>query len=85
MSRYFMCPVCGHRMNRVKDSLGYWDGESYICYHCAGEYENDDDDDDDDGESLSLSDAAEIWRSNGFDEDYTFGYDEDDLRDALDS
>lgn len=42
-----------------------------------------DDDDDEDGESLSVYDAAEIWRSNGMDEDYTFGYSEDELRDAL--
>jgi hypothetical protein len=42
-----------------------------------------DDDDDEDGESLSVYDAAEIWRSNGMDEDYTFGYTEDELRDAL--
>lgn len=39
--------------------------------------------DDEDGESLSVYDAAEIWRSNGMDEDYTFGYSEDELRDAL--
>ena len=42
-----------------------------------------DDDDDEDGESLSVYEAAEIWRSNGMDEDYTFGYTEDELRDAL--
>lgn len=48
------------------------------------EYMNDfDDDDDEDGESLSVYEAAEIWRSNGMDEDYTFGYSEDELRDAL--
>lgn len=37
MSRYAMCPVCGRRLNRVKDSWGDWDGESYICEHCASE------------------------------------------------
>jgi hypothetical protein len=48
------------------------------------EYMNDfDDDDDEDGESLSVYEAAEIWRSNGMDEDYTFGYSEDELKDAL--
>lgn len=35
-------------------------------------------------ESLSVSDAADIWLSNGMDEDYTFGYDEDELRRAAD-
>ena len=41
------------------------------------------DDDDDDGESLSVDDAALIWASNGKDEDYTFGYSEDELERAL--
>ena len=43
----------------------------------------DDDDDDDEGESISVYDAALIWASNGKDEDYTFGYSEDELEDAL--
>ena len=30
-------------------------------------------DDGDDGESSSVNDAADIWRSNGMDEDYMFG------------
>ena len=41
------------------------------------EYEEDDDED---GEMLSASDAALIYGSNGMDEDYSFGYDEDELR-----
>ena len=36
------------------------------------------------GESLSVYDAADIWLANGMDEDYTFGYDEDELRRAAD-
>ena len=40
---------------------------------------------DDDSENISVYDAAEIWRDSGFDEDSTFGYSEDELRDALDS
>ena len=43
----------------------------------------DDDAYDDDGERLSVYDAALIWESNGRDEDYTFGYSEDELEDAL--
>lgn len=43
-----------------------------------------DHDGDDNTESLSVSDAADIWLSNGMDEDYTFGYDEDELRRAAD-
>lgn len=42
-------------------------------------------DDYDDDESLSVWDAADIWASNGKDEDYTFGYSEDELEEALNS
>ena len=38
---------------------------------------------DEEGESLSAYDAAMIWLSNGKDEDYMFGYSEDELEDAL--
>lgn len=41
--------------------------------------------DEDDGETLSVWDAADIWASNGKDEDYTFGYSEEELEDALNS
>ena len=34
-------------------------------------------------ESLSAYDAALIWGSSGMDEDYTFGYSEDELRAAM--
>ena len=47
------------------------------------DYEIDDYDEDDESESLSVYDAALIWASNGKDEDYTFGYSEDELEDAL--
>ena len=33
---------------------------------------------------LNVYDAANIWMSNGMDEDYTFGYSEEELREALD-
>lgn len=46
------------------------------------EYDYDEYDDECD-EYLSVYDAALIWRSNGEDEDYTFGYSEEELRDAL--
>ena len=36
MSRYAMCPECGHRMRRVLDSWGNWDGETYCCDYCTG-------------------------------------------------
>jgi hypothetical protein len=44
----------------------------------------DDEDGDDDGEALSVYDAADIWRSEGEDEGYTFGYSEEELRRAAD-
>ncbi len=34
-------------------------------------------------ETLSVWDAAEIWASNGKDEDYMFGYTEGELENAL--
>ena len=43
------------------------------------EYDPDEDEDDMEGEPLSVYDAADIWRSNGEDPDYSFGYDEDEL------
>lgn len=76
MSRFAMCPNCGHRMRRVKDMWGNWDGETYVCDYCDG-------DDYDDDERPSVYDAALIWESNGKDEDYTFGYSEEELEAAL--
>ncbi len=37
----------------------------------------------DGSESLSVYDAALIWMSNGKYEDYTFGYSEEELEEAL--
>ena len=37
MSRYAMCPKCGHRMRRYKDMWDNWDGETYVCDYCSGE------------------------------------------------
>lgn len=41
-----------------------------------------DDDMQDSDEALSVDDAADIWMSHGMDEDYTFGYSDDELRRA---
>ena len=38
---------------------------------------------DEEDEGLSVYDAAMIWISNGKDEDYMFGYSEEELEDAL--
>lgn len=45
--------------------------------------EEDDDDEDEENQRLSVRAAADIWLSNGMDEDYTFGYTEEELRRAL--
>ena len=37
----------------------------------------------DEGEGIDVYTAADIWLSNGMDEDYMFGYTEEELRDAL--
>lgn len=47
------------------------------------ELDEDYDEDDDDNEKLSVGDAADIWLSNGKDEDYMFGYTEEELEDSL--
>lgn len=43
---------------------------------------NPNEDDDEAGESLSVYEAADIWRSKGEDPDYMFGFSEDELREA---
>jgi hypothetical protein len=40
-------------------------------------------DDDDYGEALSVWNAADIYLSSGFDEDYRFGYTHEELMEAL--
>ena len=39
--------------------------------------------DEDTDENISVWDAADIWASNGKDEDYMFGYTEEELEAAL--
>ena len=80
-SRYAMCPDCGHRMNRLYDKWGNWDGETYVCNFCPDEVYSEEEEEDD-SERLSASDAPDIWASGGMDEDDTFGYTEDELWNA---
>lgn len=47
------------------------------------EMDFDDDFEEADSERLSVWDAAEIWASSGKDEDYMFGYTEEELEAAL--
>ena len=46
-------------------------------------YDDVEDEEDEDDESLSVWEAADIWLSNGMDEDSMFGYTEEELRRAL--
>lgn len=69
------CPKCGTPL--VKKFVY---SEMY-CGECH--YGLDDDDDDDGDEALSVYDAAQIWASNGKDEDYMFGYSSEELEAAL--
>ena len=82
------CDKCGAYMNNQPGFTTKHD--EWKCAKCG--YLNDvsddniiydDDDDDDDSERLSVDDAALIWLSNGKDEDYTFGYTEEELEAAL--
>lgn len=61
-----------------------YEGEGfYVCSVCGFQIYDEDYEEEDDGEGLSVYDAALIWASHGKDEDYTFGYTEDELEDAL--
>jgi hypothetical protein len=72
-----------------RDSLLH-DFSQILCCDCALEEDEEDHEDEEDqddenisGENLTVEDAAEIWRSHGKDEDYMFGYTEEELEEAL--
>lgn len=77
-STYFevgTCPHCGNEMHRRYSYSAWW------CDSChEGPYTEYDDDDQD--ETLSVYEAADIWMSNGKDEDYMFGYTWEELEEA---
>ncbi|MBO4838488.1 MAG: hypothetical protein J5493_03850 [Lachnospiraceae bacterium] len=92
---YETCEECGCLFDVFEpnpsemDVRDYW-SESIICWECAEKKRRNEDDEyeeydeeDEDTERLSVYDAARIWLSNGMDEDYCFGYSEEELRDAL--
>lgn len=54
--------------------------EECVSCRCAIGADHDAGGEVDTGETLSASDAALIWGGSGMDEDYTFGYDESELR-----
>ena len=69
-----ICPMCGRQMRDIGEG-------NYLCPSCEDVYS--DDSYVEGEESLSVYDAAEIWESHGKDEDYMFGYSEDELERAL--
>jgi len=69
--------------NHEHGEMNYEDEGNYVCPICGFEYHDDEYDDEDSSEGLNVYDAALIWASHGKDEDYTFGYSEDELEDAL--
>lgn len=86
-------PYQSTKFDTYEEYEKWWDdkyGEDYqemiqlgIEAGCISGYDDDYDCDDDDGEYLDEYDAALIWGSHGKDDDYTFGYSEDELNDAL--
>ena len=77
--------LCNHKGNGGPEcQMEYKGSGDYVCPVCGDIYHDSDfDSDDDDSECLSVYDAALIWQSSGEDEDYMFGYTEDQLRRAL--
>lgn len=69
--------------DRSHGRLEYQGNGNYECPICGLTYHDNDFDEDDDSETLSVYDAALIWASHGKDEDYTFGFTEEELEDAL--
>lgn len=75
-SESMTCPRCGGQMTKRYMFSAWW------CPNCHAGLE-DEEEFNVEGESLSVYDAALIWASYGKDEDYMFGYSEDELEDAL--
>ena len=65
------CPACGSPLVEGLDEEGYCESCDY-----GEDYGNR-------GEPISVHDAANIWRSRGKDEDYMFGYSQEELEDAF--
>lgn len=75
---YFKCSKKKH------GEMEYTGDGNYVCPVCGETYHDYEfDEEDDEYESLSVYDAALIWASRGKDEDYTFGYSEEELENAL--
>jgi chromosome segregation ATPase len=79
--------IADHEVARIQEEIAEAEddwrrAQADFDYYSSGAGDDDEDSDGDSGETLSAQDAADIWRSNGIDEDYRFGYTEDELRRA---
>lgn len=74
----FKCWECGEPTEY--DGGGYWK-----CSHCNRSFYEGYDEDGvpEGGDVLSVDEAALLWASRGKDEDYMFGYTEEELENAL--
>ncbi len=71
---------CG---NRCGVDMAYIGDSNWQCPSCGRIIPFGEPDGSEDDERLSVWDAAEIWAANGKDEDYMFGYSEEELENAL--
>lgn len=67
--------------NNEHGEMDYMGNGYFVCPVCGADHQDWEYCDDD--EALSVYDAALIWASHGKDEDYMFGYTEEELEDAL--
>ena len=84
-----ICPHCGRQAcgkDKIEELFGYrYDGKipQSWCRLCRSSRNLVLDDEDSESERISAYDAAHIWLSHGKDEDYMFGYTEEELEEAL--
>lgn len=69
--------------NKEHGEMSYEGNGDYYCSVCGFTYHDWEYDDDGSAESINVYDAALIWASKGRDEDYMFGYTEEELQNAL--
>ena len=85
-SGVWKCSECGYE-NNIDESqiLSYDEYEEFkeSGYETYNDYLYDSEHGDESSHGMSAYDAALIWASNGKDEDYMFGYTEEELEDAL--
>lgn len=69
--------------NGCGEDLRYEGNRQWVCPICNDVYDLEWVDTAGEEEVLSVYDAALIWASHGKDEDYTFGYSDEELENAL--